>query len=739
MDTTESRDRATPRPLRITNACEACRSAKVKCQASNQLGICKRCLESKRECIFKTGPRTRRPRQPKRPEGTAAPSSSSSCTTNLTLPRPPPPPGPSKTFTIDIPMASDDDITDALETLRLHHEQAIDQLVPHISEGEDDDGEYNLDSCYEDMDHDWPEQASGAGSSSVLSHASSLPVGASALSTPPSSAAPNPPPSQVQAQTLAQQAPGKKAAPRSRTLASLGLQPQFNLDSAGQLFTTFKEVMLGHFHCVEIRDEETVVTMARERPFVLLALLAAASGSRTLQGQSLYDEEFRKILGLKFVAGGERSLELLQGLVIYIAWYPFHLRPKNKQALQYIRMAVDIVIDLELDQDLGTDSLGTAPSPERLEQIRLNASAWGRSLPLTYSAHTARCCEMLQRYSKLKGDQVLAWQVRLERLVEETSELYRVQRGQSRSEYQISLMVRGMENQLTEWETHIIHPHGYPLHPHPPLGSARPQTPLGPPVHTRLGSPFRTDRNRLLALIPNLHALYDCYFSLPSAEVNAFIIVEWSTLVLAVVLGFRMSFPLPFCPEWDDRSARELIRFPEYVDKLSRMGGGDGGGVTGERVDGEGASSANSVPRSMDVLSASKIVLAMVKTKYWKRAAKLDGGLPLAAQRWEEGQTAMSGTPAATAMHSRSSRRASNATGMVRPYDGCPMMDNSMEQYYPYWDDRFTNNLVTGAFAASADGQGEVDAATTVQNDLWAAMTMNWASQADVDFGTQDI
>ncbi|KAK4447490.1 hypothetical protein QBC34DRAFT_409527 [Podospora aff. communis PSN243] len=54
-----------PRP-RITNACEACRSAKVKCQASNQLGICKRCLDSKRECVFKTGPRTRRPRQSKR-------------------------------------------------------------------------------------------------------------------------------------------------------------------------------------------------------------------------------------------------------------------------------------------------------------------------------------------------------------------------------------------------------------------------------------------------------------------------------------------------------------------------------------------------------------------------------------------------------------------------------------------------------------------------------------------------
>lgn len=62
--------------------------------------------------------------------------------------------------------------------------------------------------------------------------------------------------------------------------------------------------------------------LARDRPFVLLALLAAASGSRTALrgGGSLYDEEFRKILGLKFVAGGERSVELLVGLLIYSAW-----------------------------------------------------------------------------------------------------------------------------------------------------------------------------------------------------------------------------------------------------------------------------------------------------------------------------------------------------------------------------------------------------------------------------------
>lgn len=78
--------------------------------------------------------------------------------------------------------------------------------------------------------------------------------------------------------------------------------------------------MLASYPCITLKPDETVSSLAATRPFVLLSILAAASGSRTLQGHNLYDEEFRKVLGLKFVAGGERSLELLQGILIYCAW-----------------------------------------------------------------------------------------------------------------------------------------------------------------------------------------------------------------------------------------------------------------------------------------------------------------------------------------------------------------------------------------------------------------------------------
>lgn len=110
------------------------------------------------------------------------------------------------------------------------------------------------------------------------------------------------------------------AAPsQTRTVQSLCQQPQFNLQSATSLLHEFRS-MLPYFPCIVLGEDETVQSLSRERPFVLLAILATVSGSRTVQGHKLYDEEFRKVLALKVVAGGERSLELAQGLLIYCGW-----------------------------------------------------------------------------------------------------------------------------------------------------------------------------------------------------------------------------------------------------------------------------------------------------------------------------------------------------------------------------------------------------------------------------------
>ncbi|KAM0479527.1 hypothetical protein ACHAPX_004743 [Trichoderma viride] len=227
-------------------------------------------------------------------------------------PQPPPASRPSRTFTIEFDVQSLPDVDENFDALRDSHAQFLESIFPTEPDSDIDD-------------------------------LTSSPM--TGFLTPSSS--------------------------HSHSIQSLHAKPLFNLDSAESLLASFGR-MLSHFPCINFRPEDTVLSLAASRPFVLLAILAAVSGSRTLQGHSLYDEEFRKVLGLKFVAGGERSIELLQGTLIYCAWYPFHLRPKNKQAFQYVRMAGDMVRDMGLDQELPElkDSVNSEVTKEQLDKIR---------------------------------------------------------------------------------------------------------------------------------------------------------------------------------------------------------------------------------------------------------------------------------------------------------------------------------------------------------------------------------
>ncbi|KAM3426589.1 hypothetical protein MY4824_009908, partial [Beauveria thailandica] len=298
---------------RTPTACEACRVDKIRCLPSAEPGVCQKCLVSKKECISRTGPRRRRPNRSMLAPGNHLP----------------PPPKPSGTFTIDIPLSQPFETASAAaaassssESLRHAHSTYLDSLFPPSP---------NTPSLLP-----WP-----AGSLSEPSCSASSP---SASSTTTNTT--------------------------TTTTTASTTRPRFNLASAASLLDFFRG-MLTYCPVILLPDDVTVRDLARTRPFVLLAILAAAAGARSLQGHSLYDDEFRRVFALKLVAGGERSVELLQGILIYCLWYPFHLRPRVRQVFQYTRMAADLVHDLELDVNSGHFPSSSSPmTPERLDSIR---------------------------------------------------------------------------------------------------------------------------------------------------------------------------------------------------------------------------------------------------------------------------------------------------------------------------------------------------------------------------------
>ncbi|KAK5998845.1 hypothetical protein PT974_01229 [Cladobotryum mycophilum] len=549
----------------------------------------------------------------------------------------PPSTGPSSTFSINFELPIQPEVDENFETLRGNHARFIENLFP--SEAEDEA---------------WLFATSVTGD----------------MQTPPSSTT------------------------NSQSIQDLHTKPTFNLSSAQHLLHAFRS-MLSQLPCILLPADTSVPQLAATQPFVLLAILAAASGSRTLQGHSLYDEEFRKVLGLKFVTGGERSMELLQGILIYCCWYPFHLQPRNKTVLQYMRFAADLVHDLELDQELPPHALESKVTDQQLDGIRaylayyyaasLLGIAWRKhkNFGVPFITWTATCCDILERNAKVYGDSVLASLTRLASITKDASGTMHDTKNQPAQQARLILM--GLETQVKEAESRI--PHSVASSTTIRMEVMFVNIYLNGGNLLRIPRPSKSQIAACISLPPTEIKLRDCVpvlkqyldfvSSLHQETVMGFSIVDWNRLILLIILAIRLSFPLLECPDFDPAWARSQIRMNEFLDKFCQT------------------TDLTPATKKVDILSASRVVFAVVRDKYNREVQR---------------QNAKMGTPVD-----------STPSATMR----CPMLDGSMDQYISSWGATFDTN---SRAAMPMAGPNLSAGSPQVFHDLWATMTMGWAN-----------
>lgn len=235
---------------------------------------------------------------------------------------------------------------------------------------------------------------------------------------------------------------------------------------------------------------------------------------------------------------------------------------------------------------------------------------------------------------------------------------------------------------------------------------------------------FHADPARLYELVPPLQAAWDYYLTLPAIELNTFTGVHWNNFIVSIIFGFRLSFPLAVCPEWDDKLARSKLRFHEYVERFCRGWGGEDTGDSDEILERLRASRSSGQPTAanktinLDILSASKVVLDIVRKQYTKKVAKCE------PRSRPPPPTTTPGTGTNFNLH-HPPNSAINAPPPVesprraRPERGssnCPMMDGSMEPFYPYFDETFSAQLVPPLPVGHA---GPVPNQTQAQQDIY--------------------
>jgi hypothetical protein len=93
------------------------------------------------------------------------------------------------------------------------------------------------------------------------------------------------------------------------------------LDEAESLLSSFRQ-KASYFPFVQLPAESTVPSLSRTSPFLLLAILTTAS----MRDPPLYhqmDHEFKRILSTKVIVEGRKSLDFIQGILVYVAWCVF--------------------------------------------------------------------------------------------------------------------------------------------------------------------------------------------------------------------------------------------------------------------------------------------------------------------------------------------------------------------------------------------------------------------------------
>jgi hypothetical protein len=114
--------------------------------------------------------------------------------------------------------------------------------------------------------------------------------------------------------------PGTQSAPKPLS-GGLDKPPKMTINAhQAQKYLDRYESLFAYFPFVVLPSDWTLQSMLKHHPFLVLGILTAMSqGHGHLHLQ--LDAEFRKVMSEKVTMNGEKSLDILQGLLVHIAWY----------------------------------------------------------------------------------------------------------------------------------------------------------------------------------------------------------------------------------------------------------------------------------------------------------------------------------------------------------------------------------------------------------------------------------
>ncbi|EXJ78958.1 hypothetical protein A1O3_08458 [Capronia epimyces CBS 606.96] len=387
-------------------------------------------------------------------------------------------------------------------------------------------------------------------------------------------------------------------------------QGLLSMEDAERYIERFRQ-SCAYFPFVVLPPDETFSTVLRERPLLLHAALAVAM-SAEVHLQKVLEKSFKEVMLSKLMFEAEKSIDLLQSILVYIAWGHFFHIPKRDQSYQLLQMAVGLCVELGLNtsptlamRKVGlhlnhytpsADSEGDAFWSREARRVFLGCYhistmqnwTWSKPNTLEHSEYILQCATSLSEAPEYPTDGLILPLVQLDQTGDDYYNALCIGSNESHSQGRLDRVdahlrsfrksTQEIMNSLTptasssttlELALHFATVHTLeqdlltstsPIRRH--MATVVPMDNASSPA----GSPSRIDI--LVECLQAAMGYVDCFISIPLSSYPLLCTAQWAGLVCSLTVMYRLSIGVPRVPLWDVQVARDTVKLEQYLEVL---------------------------------------------------------------------------------------------------------------------------------------------------------------------------
>ncbi|KAG4279790.1 hypothetical protein FPRO06_11124 [Fusarium proliferatum] len=370
-----------------------------------------------------------------------------------------------------------------------------------------------------------------------------------------------------------------------------------SVQQADLLVAEYRETFAPRFPYVIIPEGVTSLALQQTSPMLLLAILVTTSWK--LRGQQDHlNQLFLKALGTKLVLEGDRDMDLLRGLMVYLNWIHLHTTPKTQQAYRLASIAASMAVEFGITQRPGKNKhqqLNVETFDERPKGLSaVDAEFWDpvarraylgcyqmttwysimtrKSSPLIYNDYLYTCAQSLAAAKESPSDLDLVFHLEVAREAEKAYTFFNytdIQQAQFMGEQQIQVYLNAFSVKVQDWQLRL--PSSLAQDPCQQIwpwlleafvrelclsGMAR-------------STDFSMARIRILMdALTSTKGYFDTFLAILPESILSLPSTHWALLSYSILLTASISLSTQTLG-WSIESARSVIKLDAYIEVIS--------------------------------------------------------------------------------------------------------------------------------------------------------------------------